>query len=123
MPCSRARRSGCNSRRWSRRSRRCRCRRCRTRRWPCTARWPMRADALRSLAPAHWLLLAALALLPFGMASELPVLVGAVLGGVALLRGRIDWQQPGVRLALALGLAYWLPQLLSAFDSAAPGKT
>lgn len=83
----------------------------------------MRADALRSLAPAHWLLLAALALLPFGMASELPVLVGAVLGGVALLRGRIDWQQPGVRLALALGLAYWLPQLLSAFDSAAPGKT
>ncbi|MEJ5209012.1 O-antigen ligase family protein [Denitratimonas sp. CY0512] len=83
----------------------------------------MRADALRSLAPAHWLLLAALALLPFGMASELPVLVGAVLGGVALLCGRIDWQQPGVRLALALGLAYWLPQLLSAFDSAAPGKT
>lgn len=83
----------------------------------------MRADVWRNLAPAHWLLLATLALLPFGMASELPVLVGAVLGGVALVRGRIDWPRPAVALALTLGLAYWLPQLLSAFDSAAPGKT
>lgn len=77
----------------------------------------------RSVPLAHWLLLATLLLLPFGMASELPVLIGAVAGGVALLRRQIDWHRPGVRLALVLGMAYWLPQLLSAFDSAAPDKS
>lgn len=72
---------------------------------------------------AHWLLLAALALLPFGAASELPVLIGTVAGIAALLRKRIDWRSPTVRCALALGLAYWLPQFLSAFDSIVPEKS
>lgn len=72
---------------------------------------------------AHWLLLAALVLLPFGAAPELPVLIGAVAGIAALLRGRIDWHAPTVRCALVFGLAYWLPQLFSAFDSVVPEKT
>src|SRR5690606_730112 len=96
---------------------------CRTRPWSCATRSPMRIESWRTLSPAYWLLLAMLVLLPFGMASELPLLIGAVLGGIALLRGKIDWRRPGVTLALVLGLAYWLPQLLSAFDSAAPGKS
>lgn len=82
----------------------------------------MRADR-HEVPPAHWLLLATLALLPFGAASELPVLIGALAGSVALLRGRIDWRSPTVRCALALALAYWLPQFLSAFDSVAPDKS
>lgn len=72
---------------------------------------------------AFWLLLASLALLPFGIAAELPVLVGAVVGGVRVIRGRIDWQDRGVRLALLIGLAYWLPEFVSAWDSLAPGKS
>lgn len=82
----------------------------------------MGADG-RNTPLAHWLLLATLALLPFGAASELPVLIGAVAGIAALLRRRIDWHSPTVRCALALGLAYWLPQFLSAFDSIVPEKS
>jgi len=72
---------------------------------------------------ALWLLLATIALLPFGVAPELPVLIGAVAGLVELLRGRIDWRRPTVRIALLLGLAYWLPQFISAWDSVAPDKS
>lgn len=82
----------------------------------------MRAD-WREVPLAHWLLLATLALLPFGAASEAPVLIGAVAGSVALLRRRIDWRSPTVRCAFVLGLAYWLPQLLSSFDSVVPDKS
>lgn len=70
-----------------------------------------------------WLLLAVPALLPFGSAAELPLLIGALLGLVALLRGRIDPRATGPRLALLLFLAYWLPELLSAFDSVTPRKS
>jgi O-antigen ligase len=70
-----------------------------------------------------WLLLALPALLPFGSAAELPLLIAAMLGVVAIARRRIDWQAPGPRLALVLFLAYWLPELVSAFDSVAPRKS
>lgn len=73
--------------------------------------------------PALWLLLATIVLLPFGVAAEVPVLIGAVAGVVALLRGRIDWHRPTVRIALVLGVAYWLPQFVSAWDSVAPEKS
>src|SRR5690606_24475831 len=69
------------------------------------------------------LLLAVPALLPFGSAAELPLFVAALLGLVAYLRGRIDPRAPAPRLALLLFLAYWLPELLSAFDSVAPRKS
>ncbi len=67
-------------------------------------------------------LLAVPALLPFGRASELPLLIGAVLGLVWLWQGRIAIGAPAVRLAGLLFLGYWLPQLLSAFDAVAPRK-
>lgn len=75
------------------------------------------------LSLAHGLLLATVAVLPFGVAAELPLLAGAIAGLIALARGRIDWALPTTRLALVLGLAYWLPQLASAPDSLAPEKS
>src|SRR5690606_15826629 len=51
-----------------------------------------------------------------------PLLVGAITGVVWLLRGRIDLSQAAPRLALLLFAAYWLPQLVSAFDAVAPAK-
>lgn len=72
---------------------------------------------------AVWLLLASLALLPFGVAAEFPVLIGALAGLVQGLRGRLDWSRPTLRLALALGIAYWLPQFISAWDSVAAVKS
>jgi len=69
-----------------------------------------------------WLLLAMLALLPFGRASELPLLVAAITGLVWAIRGTIAWRAPGVRLALLLFLGYWLPELLSAVDAIEPGR-
>lgn len=75
------------------------------------------------LSLAHGLLLATVAVLPFGVAAELPLLAGAIAGLIALARGRIDWALPTTRLALVLGLAYWLPQFASALDSLAPEKS
>ena len=72
---------------------------------------------------AVWLLLAVPALLPFGSAAELPLLIAGLLGAVAMLRGRIDGRAAGPRLALVLFLAYWLPELISAFDSVIPRKS
>ncbi len=70
-----------------------------------------------------WLLFAVPFLLPFGRSAEAPLLIGAICGLIAIARRRIDWRAPAVRLALVLFAAYWLPELLSAFDSVAPGKT
>lgn len=70
-----------------------------------------------------WLLLAVPVLAPFGMAFELPILIGAVLGLIQILHRRVDWQAPGIRIALLLGLCYWLPELASAPDSLAARKT
>lgn len=78
---------------------------------------PRRTDA------AVWLLLAVPALLPFGGAAELPLLLGALLGLIAALRGRIDLRAPSTRLALLMFAAYWLPELLSAYDAVAPRKS
>ena len=72
---------------------------------------------------ALWLLLASLVLLPFGVAAELPVLIGALAGLVQCLRGRLDWSRPTLRIALALGLAYWFPEFISAWDSVAAVKS
>lgn len=69
------------------------------------------------------LLLAVPALLPFGRGPEVPLLLGAILGVFAALRGRLDWQAPTTRLALLVFAAYWLPELLSAFDAVAPRKS
>jgi O-antigen ligase len=79
------------------------------------------AERGRALGAA--LLVALLVLLPFGSAAELPLLLGALGGVVLALRGRIDWRAPATRLALLLFAAYWLPELMSAVDSAAPRKS
>lgn len=74
------------------------------------------ADAFRQ----HWrsaVLLGVLLLLPLGRLSELPILIGAIAGVTALLRGRIDLRQPVPQLALVIFLGYWLPELLSAPDA------
>ena len=72
---------------------------------------------------ALWLLLASIVLLPFGVAAEVPVLIGATAGLAQWLRRRWDWNQPTLRLALGLGLAYWLPEFVSAWDSVAAAKS
>lgn len=72
---------------------------------------------------ALWLLLASIVLLPFGVAAEVPVLIGAIAGLAQWLRGRLDWSRPTLRIALGLGLAYWLPEFVSAWDSVAAVKS
>ncbi len=74
-----------------------------------------RRAALQWLTAA--LLLAPLALLPFGSAAELPIAIAALLGSGLAVRGRIDWRAPAPRWALLLFGAYWLPELLSAPDA------
>jgi O-antigen ligase len=70
-----------------------------------------------------FVLLAFLALLPFGRAAELALLTGTVLGLIALLceRQRL-LADPRLPLLLVLFLGYWLPELLSAGDAIAPRK-
>lgn len=84
-------------------------------------------DTTRFFSPCQhwriWLLLAVPFLLPFSRSAEAPMLIGAVCGLVAIARHRIDWRAPVVRLVLVLFAAYWLPELLSAFDSRAQEKT
>jgi len=70
-----------------------------------------------------WLLLAVPFLLPFGRSAEAPVLIGALCGLIAIAKRRIEWKAATTRLALVLFAAYWLPELISAFDSVAPKKT
>ena len=75
----------------------------------------------------HWplgLLLAVLALLPFGHAAELPLLIAALIGLWRRFRRPGPSADPaGERLLLLVFLAYWLPELVSAVDSLAPGKS
>ena len=71
-----------------------------------------------------WLLVAIPLLLPFGRLGELPLLLGAIAGVISFARApRVVTADPGVRLGAALFAAYWLPELLSAFDSVAPQKS
>jgi O-antigen ligase len=75
--------------------------------------------------PRHgWLLLlAVLVLLPIGRTAELPLLLAAVAGIALLARDpRGLWSDARVRLACGLFLAYWLPQLLSAFGAVDPAR-
>lgn len=75
-----------------------------------------RIDAPRASRDARvWLLIAIVALLPFGAAPELPILIAA-LWTLASLR-HLDWRAGATRMALLVFAAYWLPELLSAFDS------
>ncbi len=69
------------------------------------------------------LVLAVLVVLPVGRGSELPLALGALGGLVLIARGRVSFDDAGVRLAVALFAAYWLPALLSAPAAVAPGKS
>jgi len=70
------------------------------------------------------ILLAILALLPIGRASELPLLIASVWGIVDLIRNRRTVLQDSAFMPMAVVfLAYWLPELMSAIDSAAPAKS
>jgi len=80
------------------------------------------ATVTREQGVAVALLLAAIALLPFGRSAELPILLAALGGLLAALRGQLEWRRPPLRLALLLFAAYWLPELLSAFDALAPRR-
>jgi O-antigen ligase len=70
-----------------------------------------------------WLLLAVPLLLPFGRLGELPLLIGAGVGLVALLRAPRAMWSAEAKLATLLFAAYWLPELASAFDSVAARKS
>jgi len=71
----------------------------------------------RSQAAAVLLLLACLALMPFGRSAELAMLLCATAGVVAGVRRQLDWASAPVRWSLLLFAAYWLPELVSAIDA------
>ncbi len=82
--------------------------------------------SLPAAALRHWpllLVLTPILLLPVGRAAEAPVVIMAVAGLLLAARGRIDWRDPGVRLALILWACYWLPTALSAPGAVEPGKS
>jgi O-antigen ligase len=69
------------------------------------------------------LLLAVLVLLPVGRAAELPLLIAAIAGALLFVRTPSAWLADArLRLAGGLFVAYWLPQLLSAFGAVDPAK-
>jgi O-antigen ligase len=68
--------------------------------------------------------LAVLVLLPIGRTSELPLLIGALVGfGWLLPRRLAPLADPRLRLILVLFACYWIPALLSAFTAVMPQKT
>lgn len=71
-----------------------------------------------------WLAVAFIALLPFRRLSEIPLSIFAVslafLAGSAAHRARI---RSASRFVLPLFLCYWIPMLLSSFDSVVPQKS
>ena len=69
------------------------------------------------MSSAVWLFWAAIALLPFGRSAELPMAIAGIAGLVLLWRSPAAWRRPPARWAALIFLGYWLPQLLSAFDS------
>lgn len=87
-----------------------------------SAALPALLSTVRAQAPALWLL-AVFALLPFSRSYELPLLVMAVLGAKQVPGLFRAGAEPLQRLAALLFLGYWLPQLFSAVDSIAPGKS
>lgn len=70
------------------------------------------------------LVLAVLALLPVGRASEAPMAVAAIAGLYLAWRARAQLRSdPGVRFVLVLFACYWLAALISAPGAIAPGKS
>jgi O-antigen ligase len=68
--------------------------------------------------------LAVLVLLPIGRISELPLLIGGLLGIAWLLRRRFaPLADSRLRLILVLFACYWIPALLSGFTAVMPQKT
>jgi O-antigen ligase len=68
--------------------------------------------------------LAVLVLLPIGRTSELPLLIGGLIGLGSLLRGRISMRADSrMRLIIVLFVCYWVPALLSGFTAVMPQKT
>ena len=71
------------------------------------------------------LVLGVLVLLPVGVgAATVPLLLCVIGCGLFFWRDRHKWvPDGGLRLACVLFACYWLPALISAFDSIAPGKS
>ena len=69
------------------------------------------------------LVLAVLVMLPIGRGAELPLVAGAVAGIVLCVRRRLDFVNPGVRLACTLFACYWLAALVSGFAPVEPERT
>ncbi|HEX7914442.1 O-antigen ligase family protein [Rudaea sp.] len=81
------------------------------------------ASSLRRYGPAA-ILLAVVVLLPFARSAEAAIDIGAIAGIVLAWRQRGALAaNAGVRLAAMLFLCYWLPALISAPDSVAPGRS
>lgn len=76
------------------------------------------------MTPRLVLLLAIVALLPVGRASELPLLMASIWGVADAIRGRGTLREDPAFVPMGLVfLAYWIPELASAFDSVAPQKS
>lgn len=83
---------------------------------------------IRALPAPAWagllLMFAVPMLLPFSRSAELPVLLGAIIGIVALARRRrLAWDEPSSRALLLALAAYALAALISAVDAQAPAKS
>ena len=63
------------------------------------------------------LLLACLALMPFGRSAELAILLCAMAGIIVGWRKQLDWHSKPVRWSMLVFAAYWLPELISAVDA------
>lgn len=70
-----------------------------------------------------WLLVAAIALLPFGRSIEIPLAILALLGMYLTVRGQINYRTPPLRLLLLLYLAFVIPMLLALPDAVALKKS
>lgn len=78
----------------------------------------------RSEIGALLIVLAVLVLLPLGRTSELPILIGGLIGIGLLLRHRFaPLADPGLRLIVVLFGCYWIPVILSAFTAVMAQKT
>ena len=83
-----------------------------------------RAALSRGELGALLVVLAVLILLPIGRSSELPVVVGGVIGFLLLARtGFAPLLDVRLRLVVSLFACYWLAIALSGFDAVMPGKT
>ena len=78
----------------------------------------------RSEFAALLIALAVLVLLPVGRTSELPILIGGLIGIGLLLRHRLNLlADPDLRLVVVLFACYWVPIAMSGFAAVMPQKT